>query len=95
MSLFYIQNSNFQTSVDINWFNFGRHYRVLTFVWSWLLDSQNCAVSLKDDSSEGSLHRDSIRAVRYGAHGKLLVSAGDDKVVKVWSTESWRCITTV
>ncbi|GMN48825.1 hypothetical protein TIFTF001_017997 [Ficus carica] len=56
---------------------------------------QNCAVSLKDDSSEGSLHRDSIRAVRYGAHGKLLVSAGDDKLVKVWSTLSWRCITTV
>lgn len=56
---------------------------------------QNCAVALKDDSSEGSLHRDSIRAVRYGAHGKLLVSAGDDKLVKVWSTESWRCITTV
>lgn len=56
---------------------------------------QNSAVSLKDDSSVGSLHKDSIRVVRYGANGKLLVSAGDDKLVKVWSTESWHCITTV
>ncbi|XP_062085607.1 uncharacterized protein LOC133791703 [Humulus lupulus] len=56
---------------------------------------QGCAVSLEDNSSSGSLHKDSIRAIRYGANGKLLVSAGDDKVVKVWSTESWRCITTV
>ncbi|XP_030487012.1 uncharacterized protein LOC115703913 [Cannabis sativa] len=56
---------------------------------------QGGAVSLEDNSSSGSLHKDSIRAIRYGANGKLLVSAGDDKVVKVWLTESWRCITTV
>lgn len=53
-----------------------------------------CAVSLVDDSG-GSLHKDSIRAIRYGASGKLFVSAGDDKLVKIWSTESWRCISTV
>ncbi|KAM0998188.1 hypothetical protein ACFX13_008089 [Malus domestica] len=53
-----------------------------------------CAVSLVDDSGS-SLHKDSIRAIRYGADGKLFVSAGDDKTVKIWSTESWRCITTV
>ncbi|XP_015891515.2 uncharacterized protein LOC107425957 [Ziziphus jujuba] len=55
----------------------------------------DCAISLVDDSSKGSLHKDSIRAIRYGASGKLLVSAGDDKLVKIWSTESWRCVSTV
>ncbi|KAL5561703.1 hypothetical protein UlMin_031450 [Ulmus minor] len=55
----------------------------------------DCSVSLVDDSSAGSLHKDSIRAIRYGANGKLFVSAGDDKLVKIWSTESWRCIATV
>lgn len=60
----------------------------------WSFDSGGCAVSLVDDSG-GSLHKDSIRAIRYGASGKLFVSAGDDKLVKIWSTESWRCISTV
>ncbi|XP_050364966.1 uncharacterized protein LOC126783526 [Argentina anserina] len=60
-------------------------------VFDLLKDS---AVSLVDDSSE-SLHKDSIRAIRYGASGKLFVSAGDDKLVKIWSAESWRCISTV
>ncbi|GAY40663.1 hypothetical protein CUMW_053700, partial [Citrus unshiu] len=49
------------------------------------------AVSLSDDSSP-PFHKDSIRAIRYGANGKLFVSAGDDKVVKIWSAESWKCI---
>ncbi|VVA13931.1 PREDICTED: tRNA [Prunus dulcis] len=53
-----------------------------------------CAVSLVNDS-DGSLHKDSIRAIRYGANGKLSVSAGDDKLVKIWSTKSWRCISSV
>ncbi|KAI9181322.1 hypothetical protein LWI28_013834 [Acer negundo] len=54
----------------------------------------DCAVSLVDDSGATS-HKDSIRAIRYGANGKLFVSAGDDKVVKIWSAESWQCICTV
>ncbi|KAM1057912.1 hypothetical protein COP1_031222 [Malus domestica] len=53
-----------------------------------------CAVSLVDNSG-CPLHKDWIRTIRYGADGKLFVSAGDDKTVKIWSTESWRCITTV
>ncbi|PRQ26070.1 putative transcription factor WD40-like family [Rosa chinensis] len=53
-----------------------------------------CAVSLVENSG-GALHKDSIRAIRYGASGKLFVSAGDDKLVKIWSTESWHCISTV
>ncbi|KAK3193752.1 hypothetical protein Dsin_025062 [Dipteronia sinensis] len=54
----------------------------------------DCAVSLVDDSGATS-HKDSIRAIRYGANGKLFVSAGDDKVVKIWFAESWQCICTV
>ncbi|XVE77807.1 hypothetical protein DITRI_Ditri13aG0092100 [Diplodiscus trichospermus] len=55
---------------------------------------EDCAVTLVDESG-GAFHNDSIRAIRYGANGKLFVSAGDDKLVKVWSAESWRCISTV
>lgn len=55
---------------------------------------EGCSVSLVDDSSE-PFHKDSIRAIRYGAKGKLFISAGDDKLVKVWTTDSWRCICTV
>ncbi|KAL2320975.1 hypothetical protein Fmac_029944 [Flemingia macrophylla] len=53
------------------------------------------AASLIDDSDAVPFHKDNIRAVRFAANGKLFVSAGDDKTVKVWSTQSWRCITTV
>ncbi|CAM8895052.1 unnamed protein product [Rhodiola kirilowii] len=52
------------------------------------------AVSLVDDVG-GPSHSDSIRAVRFSSNGKLFVSAGDDKLVKVWTTEDWRCILTV
>lgn len=51
-------------------------------------------ISLVDDSPE-PFHKDSIRAVTYGAEGKLLVTAGDDKLVKIWKTDTWRCICTV
>ncbi|XP_010481572.1 PREDICTED: tRNA (guanine-N(7)-)-methyltransferase non-catalytic subunit wdr4 [Camelina sativa] len=55
---------------------------------------ENCSVTLVDES-DGSSHKDSIRAIRYGATGKLFVSAGDDKLVKIWSTDSWRCLNTI
>lgn len=55
---------------------------------------EGCPFSLVDDSG-GPLHKDSIRAIRYGAKGKLFVSAGDDKLVKIWNTDSWKCIYTV
>ncbi|XVF80812.1 hypothetical protein PTKIN_Ptkin15bG0105300 [Pterospermum kingtungense] len=55
---------------------------------------EDCGVSLVDESG-GASHSDSIRAIKYGANGMLFVSAGDDKLVKVWSTQSWRCISTV
>ncbi|KAJ0236216.1 hypothetical protein HA466_0261980 [Hirschfeldia incana] len=55
---------------------------------------ENRAVSLVDES-DGPSHKDSIRAIRYGANGKLFASAGDDKLVKIWSAESWHCLTTI
>uniref|UniRef100_A0A1J3FI06 tRNA (guanine-N(7)-)-methyltransferase non-catalytic subunit n=1 Tax=Noccaea caerulescens TaxID=107243 RepID=A0A1J3FI06_NOCCA len=55
---------------------------------------ENCPVTLVDES-DGPSHKDSIRAIRHGASGKLFVSAGDDKLVKIWSAESWRCLNTV
>lgn len=44
------------------------------------------------DASGGSSHKDSIRAIRYSSDGSIFVSAGDDKLVKIWSTDSWNCI---
>ncbi|KAK2417585.1 Transducin/WD40 repeat superfamily protein [Trifolium repens] len=57
----------------------------------------NSAVSLHDDSISGDqhFHKDNIRAIRFGAKGKLFVSAGDDKTLKIWSVKSWHCISTV
>ncbi|KAI4349489.1 hypothetical protein L6164_010072 [Bauhinia variegata] len=52
------------------------------------------AASLVDESGS-SFHKDFIRAIRFGAKGKLFVSSGDDKIVKIWSVEYWRCICTV
>ena len=37
----------------------------------------------------------SIRAVAFDPTGKLFLSAGDDKLVKVWDTDSWHLIQTV
>lgn len=55
--------------------------------------------TLVDESDTRSglktVHKDSIRAIRYGAEGKIFVSAGDDKLVKIWATDSWRCVYTV
>lgn len=56
--------------------------------------SEGCGVSLVDETG-GSMHSDAIRAVRFGGNGNIFVSAGDDKLVKVWSTYSWHCIGTV
>ncbi|EOA40502.1 hypothetical protein CARUB_v10009228mg [Capsella rubella] len=55
---------------------------------------ENCPVTLVDES-DGPSRKDSIRAIRYGASGKLFVSAGDDKLVKIWSAESWHCLNTI
>lgn len=59
---------------------------------------EGCPATLVEDSEDRgntNFHKDSIRAIRYGAKGKLFVSAGDDKLVKIWTTDSWRCFHTV
>ncbi|KAL8236280.1 hypothetical protein R6Q59_017361 [Mikania micrantha] len=56
---------------------------------------EGCPVTLGADSNEVCHHKESIRAIRYGAKGKVFVSAGDDKVVKIWATDSWRCLYSV
>ncbi|KAK4775163.1 hypothetical protein SAY86_010098 [Trapa natans] len=55
---------------------------------------EGCALSLVDESCK-SYHKDSIRAIQYGVNGQLFVSAGDDKLVKIWSSNSWHCIGTI
>ncbi|KAH9617708.1 hypothetical protein KSS87_017214 [Heliosperma pusillum] len=55
---------------------------------------KNCPVSFADESKE-MLHKESIRAVRFSNEGKFLVSAGDDKLVKIWSSETWQCLCTI
>ncbi|XP_026419276.1 tRNA (guanine-N(7)-)-methyltransferase non-catalytic subunit WDR4-like [Papaver somniferum] len=54
----------------------------------------DCCINLVDDSG-GNQHTGSIREICYGAKGSLFASAGDDKLVKIWSTDSWHCIRTV
>lgn len=46
-----------------------------------------CPLLLVDESDK-SFHKDSISAIHYGVNGELFVSAGDDKLVKIWSTNS-------
>lgn len=55
----------------------------------------DCSISLVDDNSGGPSHTDAIRAICFGANGRIFASAGDDKLVKIWATDSWRCIQTV
>jgi len=55
------------------------------------------SVSLSDDCGDRS-HSDTIRAIRaicFSVSGALFASAGDDKLVKVWKTDLWRCIQTM
>ncbi|XP_024968344.1 tRNA (guanine-N(7)-)-methyltransferase non-catalytic subunit wdr4 [Cynara cardunculus var. scolymus] len=56
---------------------------------------EGCPVTLGAESGEVCHHKDSIRAIRYGAKGNVFVSAGDDKLVKIWTTDSWRCMYSV
>ncbi|KAJ0974100.1 hypothetical protein J5N97_016065 [Dioscorea zingiberensis] len=55
---------------------------------------RDCSVSLSDDSGSSD-HSDSIRAICFDASGRLFASAGDDKLVKIWMTDSWFCMRTV
>ncbi|KAJ6709021.1 hypothetical protein OIU74_010178 [Salix koriyanagi] len=53
----------------------------------YFLKKRGCGVTLVDETG-AEFHKDSIRAIRYGANGKLFASVGDDKLVKIWSAGS-------
>ncbi|XP_066310095.1 uncharacterized protein [Miscanthus floridulus] len=52
------------------------------------------SVSLSDDCGHRS-HSDTIRGICFSVSGALFASAGDDRLVKVWKTDLWRCIQTI
>ena len=39
-------------------------------------------------------HHAPVRAIAFDSTGRLFLSAGDDKLVKVWSTGSWELLQT-
>ncbi|KAJ4753514.1 tRNA (guanine-N(7)-)-methyltransferase non-catalytic subunit [Rhynchospora pubera] len=47
------------------------------------------------DELGGPHHSASIRAISFSSDGELFASAGDDKIIKIWKTDSWNCIRTV
>ncbi|KAI5084515.1 hypothetical protein GOP47_0000684 [Adiantum capillus-veneris] len=53
-----------------------------------------CQVDVKYPSAQ-SRHEEAIRTITFSGEGKLFVSAGDDKHVKLWDTETWQCTKTV
>ncbi|KAF6139995.1 hypothetical protein GIB67_020386 [Kingdonia uniflora] len=67
---------------------------VLCLFLCFCLDRGSCQISIVDDSGN-SLHSHSLRAICFGANGSLFASAGDDKLVKIWSADTWKCIRTV
>ncbi|KAF6140003.1 hypothetical protein GIB67_020394 [Kingdonia uniflora] len=67
---------------------------VLCLFLCFCLDRGSRQISIVDDSGD-PLHSHSIRAICFGANGSLFASAGDDKLVKIWSADSWKCIRTV
>jgi len=49
-------------------------------------------IELKDDATP---HTGIIRVFKVSDDGKWFITAGDDKMVKLWSTDSWTCARTV
>ncbi|XP_066371930.1 uncharacterized protein [Miscanthus floridulus] len=73
----------------------GNSVAVAVAVGSGLLfDLRAAPVSLSNGCGGGS-HSDTIGALCFSVSGALFASAGDDKLVKVWKTDSWRCIQTI
>ncbi|PKA61397.1 Vesicle-associated membrane protein 725 [Apostasia shenzhenica] len=54
----------------------------------------NSVISLSEDVN-GPPHFDAIRGICFSANGRLFASGGDDKLVKIWRTDTWHCIRTV
>ena len=59
-----------------------------------LCSSRTAPVSLSNGCGGGS-HSDTIGALCFSVSGALFASAGDDRLVKVWKTDLWRCIQTM
>ncbi|KAH7431465.1 hypothetical protein KP509_08G049500 [Ceratopteris richardii] len=55
---------------------------------------EKCAVDSEDINSQ-SCHVDAIKTITFSKDGGLFASAGDDKHVKLWDTDTWRCLRTV
>ena len=49
-------------------------------------------IELADDDKP---HTGNIRAFRVSPDGAWFLSAGDDKLVKLWSVDGWRCVRTI
>ena len=49
-------------------------------------------IALTDDDKP---HVGNIRAFRVSADGNWFITAGDDKLVKLWSVDGWRCARTI
>ncbi|KAH9289026.1 hypothetical protein KI387_033143, partial [Taxus chinensis] len=45
--------------------------------------------------TDGPSHMDSIRSICFDSKGDFFASAGDDKLVKLWNTDSWHCVKTI
>ncbi|MBA0856196.1 hypothetical protein Goshw_024532 [Gossypium schwendimanii] len=76
-------NNTQEDTQNLKWKNLSK----TTKTWNLhlpLLPSTRCRTQLQSLEFSSSLLK-----------GKLFVSAGNDKLVKVWSAESWRCIATV
>eukprot|EP01117_Protostelium_nocturnum_P016337 TRINITY_DN6445_c0_g1_i1.p1 TRINITY_DN6445_c0_g1~~TRINITY_DN6445_c0_g1_i1.p1 ORF type:complete len:367 (-),score=130.58 TRINITY_DN6445_c0_g1_i1:87-1187(-) len=50
----------------------------------------NLLVVSEDLNSQG--HSDLVRTLSFDSEGKFMVTAGDDKKVKVWDTSNWKCV---
>mmetsp|Transcript_29555 Transcript_29555/g.49677 ORF Transcript_29555/g.49677 Transcript_29555/m.49677 type:complete len:459 (+) Transcript_29555:108-1484(+) len=46
------------------------------------------------EEKEAAKHIASVRCIAFAPSGHLMASAGDDKLVKVWDTQTWKCLRT-
>jgi WD40 repeat protein len=92
---FILLNTEFTCSSE-KWCTFFSAFHLVECASKYLLFSSRAGhpVSLSDDCG-GHSHSDAIRAICFSVSGALFASAGDDKLVKVWKTDSWRCIQTM
>jgi WD40 repeat protein len=42
------------------------------------------------NSQSINAHKGSVRSLAFGADGRCLASAGDDGVIRLWNTQTWK-----